>query len=177
MIEAGLAEFAEYGIAGARVDRIATRAGCSAGLVYTHFGSKEDLFQAVYGFIVEQVVAGSPITAEDLPGYAGALFEAQQDNPAIMRLVAWHRLEAKEGELLDVVLKANGDKAERIRQAQEAGRISDRYPPGELLLLVIAVASLWSHSTDAELRQLGPATRDERRALVEKVIRDLVEPR
>lgn len=40
-------EFAEYGLGGARVDRIAERAGLNKRLIYYYFADKETLFQAV----------------------------------------------------------------------------------------------------------------------------------
>ena len=40
-------EFAEYGLGGARVDRIAERAGLNKRLLYYYFADKETLFQAV----------------------------------------------------------------------------------------------------------------------------------
>jgi AcrR family transcriptional regulator len=40
-------EFAEYGLGGARVDRIAERAGLNKRLIYYYFEDKEKLFQAV----------------------------------------------------------------------------------------------------------------------------------
>ena len=40
-------EFAEHGLAGARVDRIAERAGLNKRLIYYYFGSKDELFLAV----------------------------------------------------------------------------------------------------------------------------------
>ena len=40
-------EFARHGLAGARVDRIAVRAGLNKRLIYYYFGSKDDLFLAV----------------------------------------------------------------------------------------------------------------------------------
>ena len=40
-------EFAEYGLGGARVDRIAERAGLNKRLIYYYFADKEQLFQAV----------------------------------------------------------------------------------------------------------------------------------
>lgn len=47
IIEAATAEFAEHGIGGARIERIAQRAGVNKRLLYYYFGSKEDLFVAV----------------------------------------------------------------------------------------------------------------------------------
>jgi AcrR family transcriptional regulator len=40
-------EFAEHGLGGARVDRIAERAGINKKLIYYYFGSKDKLFLAV----------------------------------------------------------------------------------------------------------------------------------
>ena len=40
-------EFAEHGLGGARMDRIAQRAGLNKRLIYYYFGDKEALFQAV----------------------------------------------------------------------------------------------------------------------------------
>ena len=40
-------EFAEYGLGGARVDRIAERAGLNKRLIYYYFEDKDKLFQAV----------------------------------------------------------------------------------------------------------------------------------
>jgi AcrR family transcriptional regulator len=41
---AALAEFAEKGLGGARIDSIAERAGINKKLIYYYFGSKDDLF-------------------------------------------------------------------------------------------------------------------------------------
>jgi len=45
--EAALAEFAARGLAGARVDDIAARAGANKRMLYAYFGSKEGLWLAV----------------------------------------------------------------------------------------------------------------------------------
>jgi AcrR family transcriptional regulator len=47
ILRAALAEFARYGLGGARVDRIAARAGANKRMLYYYFGNKEDLFLAV----------------------------------------------------------------------------------------------------------------------------------
>jgi AcrR family transcriptional regulator len=47
ILDAARAEFAQYGLAGARVDRIAERAALNKRLIYYYFGSKDDLFLAV----------------------------------------------------------------------------------------------------------------------------------
>jgi AcrR family transcriptional regulator len=47
ILDAALAEFAELGLGGARMDRIADRAGVNKRLIYYYFESKESLFLAV----------------------------------------------------------------------------------------------------------------------------------
>ena len=47
LLRAARDEFARHGLAGARVDRIALRAGLNKRLIYYYFASKDDLFLAV----------------------------------------------------------------------------------------------------------------------------------
>jgi TetR/AcrR family transcriptional regulator len=53
ILQAAIAEFAEHGYSGARVERIVERANTNMRLVYVHFGSKEEL----YGAALEAVYA------------------------------------------------------------------------------------------------------------------------
>jgi AcrR family transcriptional regulator len=46
ILDAALEEFSTHGVAGARVDRIASAADCNKNLLYVYFGSKENLLQA-----------------------------------------------------------------------------------------------------------------------------------
>lgn len=46
ILAAATEEFAHHGLGGARVDRIARRAGANKRMLYYYFGSKEDLFLA-----------------------------------------------------------------------------------------------------------------------------------
>ena len=47
ILDAALGEFAEHGLGGARMDRIAQRAAVNKRLIYYYFGNKESLFLAV----------------------------------------------------------------------------------------------------------------------------------
>ena len=48
-------EFANNGLEGARVDRIAENAGVNKAMIYYHFRSKDDLYQAVINEHMEQI--------------------------------------------------------------------------------------------------------------------------
>ena len=47
ILDAALAEFAEYGLAGARVDRIAEQAGANKRMIYYYFADKAGLYLSV----------------------------------------------------------------------------------------------------------------------------------
>jgi len=174
LLEAALTEFAEYGVAGARVDRIAGRAGVSPGLTYSFFDGKEGLFEAVYDAVVEQAVAGIPIDADDLPGYAGRLHDAGLDHPEVMRFVAWYALERGDGrEVRPVVAASMADKVAAVEDAQQRGTVTDRMGAGELLALVLVVANMWQRQGE-DVRSLVPAP--ERRRVVVESVRQLVTP-
>jgi AcrR family transcriptional regulator len=174
LLDAGLAEFAAYGIAGARIDRIAKLAGCSAGLVYTYFGSKDELFEAVFEAIIQRTLADIPITPDDLPGYAGRLFDSHDSYPEVVRLVTWHQLErAGSGPPIRAVTEAADAKTEAIRAAQRAGVVSDRFAAEQIVALVLNLSAMWSSPSP----ETGVMTdRAFRRATVVEAVRRLVQP-
>ncbi|HEX4927326.1 MAG TPA: TetR/AcrR family transcriptional regulator [Burkholderiales bacterium] len=55
ILEAATEEFARHGLGGARVDRIAERAGANKRMLYYYFGSKEELFLAVLEAAYERI--------------------------------------------------------------------------------------------------------------------------
>jgi AcrR family transcriptional regulator len=166
LIDAGLTEFAAYGIAGARIDRIAKAADCSAGLVYTHFGSKEGLFSAVFGFIIETTVEEAPITPDDLPEYAGKLFDGLEDHPEVARFLTWQRLESDGAAANEAVEASMKHKIEAIADAQRRGTVSKRFPPLELLGLVLQLSAIWTAVTPEFAAAFAGYSRTQRRRLV-----------
>ncbi|MEH1168835.1 TetR family transcriptional regulator [Micromonospora sp. CPCC 205539] len=87
LLAAATDEFAARGIAGARVDRIATAAGANKALIYSYFGNKYQLFDAVFDALVVRTAADVPIDGDDLPGYAGRLFDLNHARPQALRLL------------------------------------------------------------------------------------------
>jgi AcrR family transcriptional regulator len=167
LLEAALAEFAAHGIAGARVDRVAKEAGVSAGLIYKYFESKEALFDAVFDLIITTTVSENPITPDDLPGYAGRLFDGYDAYPAVARLVTWYRLErADGGPSFATAVASNQDKIAKIARAQKDGLLPSRYPAAELLALVLHIAAFWTAITPDFEALAGRTSRTHRRQVV-----------
>ena len=72
---AATGEFARYGLGGARVDRIAARAGANKRMLYYYFGNKEALFLAVlearYAHIRQRRAAGCTSATSTRPRACG----------------------------------------------------------------------------------------------------------
>jgi AcrR family transcriptional regulator len=173
LLEAAVAEFAELGIAGARVNRIAEVAGCNKAMLYAYYGSKDQLFDAVFTAHVTAFLEHVPFDATDLPAYAGRLFDYFEENPAAQRLAVWYRLERPGSAHLDAVVDVNRVRLEELAQAQADGALPDHYPPEALLALVQAVSTSWS-SMNPEFDVLAPADRDSRRTAVVDAVRRLI---
>jgi AcrR family transcriptional regulator len=174
LLEAALAEFAETGVAGARVDAIAKRAGISAGLIYSFYEHKDGLFEAVFDLIVEQTVSAVPIDAEDLGEYAGRLYDAAVAHPQVTRFITWYELErGQNAGARASTAAAMREKQDAIAEAQRRGILSDRCTAGQLLALTLTLANMWSRNNE-DVRDLVPAAA--RRATVVDAVRRLTDP-
>lgn len=174
LLEAAAGEFSAYGIAGARVDRIATTAGVNKAMIYSYFGNKEQLFDKVFETqVVASTVGGVPITPDDLPGYAGRLFDHYQAHPEISRLANWHRLERGADAIPTAVAESQQQKLAAIEKAQSDGTLSARFPAKELLALVLSLSLMGIE----EFEPLNPAQLAVRRASVLDAVRLITEPR
>ncbi|MEU8899178.1 TetR/AcrR family transcriptional regulator [Nocardia sp. NPDC048505] len=93
LLRAARDEFAQYGLAGARVDRIAEAAGVNKERIYGLFGSKDKLFDIILidtmGEFVEVV---QPMSETDPGRYVAKLFDYHNNNPQLLRLLLWEGL-------------------------------------------------------------------------------------
>jgi AcrR family transcriptional regulator len=173
LLEAATVEFAALGIAGARVDRIAEAAECNKAMIYAYFGNKDQLFDAVFSAQVADVLSLVPFDADDLPGYAGRLFDRYEENPETLRLATWYRLERPESARLQPVVSANEAKLAKLATAQRAGTLPNHYKPVELLVLVLSIASAWTSLTP-EIGRTAPVQRAHRRHTVVDAVQRLL---
>ncbi|GGI43909.1 AcrR family transcriptional regulator [Agromyces flavus] len=159
ILEAATAEFSARGIAGARVDRIAEAAECNKALLYSYFGNKEQLFDAVFAALVARLVAETPIDAEHLDAYAGELVDASLERPELVRLALWDRLERGGAGMRSAdLLATDAAKITAIAEAQASGTISSRFSPTEVLALVQVLSSIvpvmLDEAPDARVREV-----------------------
>jgi AcrR family transcriptional regulator len=139
ILDAATAEFAEHGIAGARVDRIATAAGANKSLIYAYFGNKDGLFDAVFDAAVTSHIDQVPIDVDDLPAYATRLYDHRLAHPELMRLADWDRLERDGiGAESDVAKAAWTSQVKALSKAQKEGKLPTIITPEALLEFVLA---------------------------------------
>jgi len=104
ILRAAVAEFAEYGMDGARTDRIAKAAGVNKALLYYYFKDKDAIYEAVIDYVFsgmrDRVM---PILESDLPPrqklleYVSRYFDYIAANPQFPRVVQseWMRVGAR----------------------------------------------------------------------------------
>jgi AcrR family transcriptional regulator len=169
LLDAAAAEFAERGIAGARIDRIAAAAKANKALIYAYFGNKGDLFDAVFNALVVDTVHDVPIDPDDLAAYAGRLFDRNLSHPQALRLAVWHALERGGAAIPDAVVAANRDKVAAIAEAQRDGRVSRRFPAEELMVMITGLSILGS----PDLGLARPGDQMQRRRTITEAVRML----
>ena len=140
-------EFAEFGFAGARVDRIVEGAEVNKRMLYVHFGSKEGLFNAVVDSTIDVLLDQVPFDARDLASYATAYFEQLVSKPEALRLTIWRaieQMEPSEGELTSYARKLKA-----IGIAQSEGAIVDDIPAVDVLAMLLSLTRSWLTATPA----------------------------
>lgn len=143
ILRAAVEEFSERGSAGARVDRIAAKAGANKESIYRYFGSKQELLRRVLDEYLN--TRGDEIgpDPEDPIGYPASLIRQHGPNPALVRLVAWEGLETQ-GPVDDRSVQERQKHYDRkiavIEDAQRAGIIDPQLDPRHLLLTFLAMA-------------------------------------
>ncbi|SDP66641.1 TetR/AcrR family transcriptional regulator [Lentzea jiangxiensis] len=142
IIDVATREFAEHGIAGARIERVVAAARTNKAQLYAYFGNKDGLFDAIFLGSLERIVNVVPIDATDLADWAVRLYDEYLDRPDLIRLATWNRLERRPTGHL-VADRIDQEKLRAIADAQEAGlvRAGD---PFDVMAVVIAMSMAWS---------------------------------
>ncbi|MFD5177233.1 TetR family transcriptional regulator [Nocardia sp. NPDC058379] len=169
ILQAATDEFATYGIAGARVDRIAKAAAANKNLIYVYFCNKEQLFDAVLDANVTHGLDSVPFTPDDLPEYAGQIFDYCQQHPEVIRLATWHRLERGDQDPAGMSPAREAKLAALAAARKNSGPGSD-FTPTALLTFVLSLALAWTPSNVANMpASPTQSTADRRRAIVDAV--------
>ena len=125
VLAAAMKEFAESGYGGARIDKVAERAGVNKQLIYYYFGNKDDLYLAVLDS------AYSALRSAEAELHLGDLDPLQGIRE--LALFNW-RYHVKHPHLISLVRTENLHKAKYLKRSR---RLSDLNSP-----LIAAIADL-----------------------------------
>lgn len=168
ILDAAMDEFAMYGLAGSRVDRIAESAKANKKQIYVYFSSKDRLFERVVSDALERLVNAVPFTPDDLPNYAGRMYDSLTKDPKTFRIATWRQLERPEA-------------TDEERQSYE-GKFADinesdlkhaAFSPSEILTFVLALAQSWLMASPV-LHESPPAAGTTRRSQIEEAVRRII---
>jgi AcrR family transcriptional regulator len=184
VLAAATAEFAAFGVAGARINRIAEDARASKERIYAWFGDKDALFNTVMQRGLDELGRVVPIRV-DLVDYTVRLYDVFTARPDLQRVATWAWLHDSErvGSLPDERLEGYRHKIDVIEQSQRAGLADAGWEPRQLLGMLITLATSWLMAP-AELHQIAAGGCDSssdsgllRREQVRRAAERLVGPR
>jgi len=139
-LDAARTEFSRHGLAGARINRIASVSAANKERIYANFGSKEGLFDAV---MVDTLAAhaemkgvkyGSPHEIVD------RLRGTHEQAPELLRLMLWEAL-TLDGEALPGEEDRRRYYEERVSALQEEYGLSNTVNSAAALFLIIGIAA------------------------------------
>lgn len=159
LLDAAAAEFAQRGLAGARVDRIAASARANKQLIYAYFGDKDELFNVVLKHRFEELTAAVPMDPYDLPKWVVEQFDFIVAHPDFMRLGDWQELERPEQVPCDIE-RDYQEYVDRVAKAQREGKVTTAFSALDLIVMLAGLAVSWYGAFSARLGVKGdPAWR------------------
>jgi TetR/AcrR family transcriptional regulator len=175
--------FLEKGFGATAMSAIAKRAGVTKSLLHHHFDSKANLWAEVKQRRFSHYAEVQLAMIHDAPNDEGAkvlrdsfefYFRFLQQNPELVKIMAWVFLEQKANE--DLCLKMDDELmdagAERVRRGQEQGFLRDDVDPYFLLFTFIGICQHWFQDRHHVLGHLGPDIPEE--VIDEKYLRDAI---
>jgi AcrR family transcriptional regulator len=177
ILAAARAEFAQYGLAGARVDRIARAASASKERLYAHFGDKQALFRDVVATDGAEFFRAVELRPDAVPEFVGGIFDLAQRRPEHLRMITWAQLEGFPLDKPEVDGEHPPEKAiAALRQAQAAGHVDPAWEPAQLVVLLFAIGLSWAHFPDPAAATTDPAVIASRRAAAVEAAARVVKP-
>lgn len=181
IIDAARTEFAHYGLAGSRIDRIAQAAHASKERLYAHFGDKEKLFRDVIATDVSSFYRSVTLRPDAVPEFAGDIYDLGRNSPEHLRMITWARLEglALDQPPADPHPDAQAifdDAIAAIETAQRDGYVDHHWQPMDLLALLFGIGLAWAHAPEPHHTLTDATVITRQRAAAVEAARRVVSP-
>ena len=140
-------EFAQHGIAGARVDRIAKSAQANKAQIYEYFGPKEELFETVLEHELLRLITEvtTPETSEDIPEFVGKAFDFHAAHPNLVKLLHWEALYFGDKQVPGEKGRTAfyNERSERLGKALVNSVRDTKLDPRHLHFILVSLATSW----------------------------------
>ena len=136
ILDAALHEFSAKGIAGARVEAIATRANVNKRMLYYYFGSKDGLFREILRRRVDEGAAALESADVSKPDRLAKSQRGILQDSEYMRLLAWEALESRPSQPVNATSRRRFFEqwVDAVAEEQLAGNLPDDLDPAQLVL-------------------------------------------
>jgi len=168
-------EFAQFGLAGARIDRIATQAHASKERLYAYYSDKASLFQSVLNQNSAEFFESVSLAPENVAGFVGEIYDHALSNPEHIRMLTWARLDglAFEHPAGHATPEA---KLDAIREAQRLGFVDKVWNPTDLLAILFGIGLAWAQSPNPQVLGATDELRAAQKAAAVEAARRLISP-
>lgn len=158
ILSAATEEFANYGFAGARVDRIAAAAGVNKQLLFHYFGSKDGLHRAAVASVLERFDPSAKpgrLPVERMREIIAQLLAATEMHPPLLSMLAateTHPDASPKAIAIAAEWRMRGSlQTEQVlKDAQRAGYIRDDVDPKIISEIIVAASLGWAAASGGE---------------------------
>ena len=153
ILDAASELFADKGFADTSLTDIAKKADVTKSLIHHHFGTKEELWKTVaenlfesYRALQRRLIREGPDSLDTYSNSIRSYFEFLRENPRVRRMQSWMTLEDVPRTTKHVELMVEG--VEKIRRAQQSGRLRDDVPAQFMLMSFLFLVEHWFQSKE-----------------------------
>lgn len=141
--------FVEHGFAGTSMGKIAKLAGVNHSLLFHYFGNKENLWLAVKQSIAKDADQHSKMLPNTYLSFKDFLRELiiksihfYRDNPDIVRMINWQRLEYNPELKIGVTISSEVQQwIDALKYYQKKGDINRKMKPEFIMTLILSIVS------------------------------------
>lgn len=150
ILQAAQNVFLAKGFDGSSINEIASKAKINKSLIYHHFLNKAELWKAVKKDLLQKHIRQESLSVDFpmdsfkdfLRSFVTLRFKFYDENPAIVRLISWQRLESKQGDIEGVQDTKFNSVIPQIKEFQRRGEIRTDLDPEMVNYLILRTASM-----------------------------------
>lgn len=176
ILDAAEGLFAEHGFDATPLAQVARSAGVTKSLIHHHFGSKEQLWQAVadrrfeaYGRRQGEILARRDLDVSSYEESIREFFRFLSGNPEFVRLHAWANAAGRAHDTGDLARRG----VVRLRELQERGALRDDVDPASILVAFFCLVEYWFQGRSSLEERFG-ALLPEDSTYLEDLVRVLI---